>query len=59
MANMVLACGEAVNILAADTKIIDGKIYGQMLLQLPDSESSEKKMLAYLDEEHVTYTEGE
>ena len=59
VANMVLACGEAVNILAADTKIIDGKIYGQMLLQLPDSESSEKKMLAYLDEEHVTYTEGE
>ena len=29
------ACGEPVNILFADTKNIEGKAYGQMLLQLP------------------------
>ena len=59
VANMVLACGEAVNILAADTKLIDGKTVGQMILQLPENEAAAEKMLAYLDGEQIPYTEGE
>ena len=59
VANMVLRCGEAVNILAADTKVIDGKTFGQMIIRLPDDEEAAQKMLEYLDEEQVSYTEGE
>ena len=57
VANMVLACGEAVNILAADTKLIDGKALGQMVLQLPENEAAAERMLAFLDQEKVSYTE--
>ena len=59
VANMVLSCGEAVSILAADTKVIDGKTVGQMVLQLPENETAAERMLAYLDQENIPYTEGE
>ena len=35
VSNMVLECKAPVNIMFADTKNIDGKAYGQMILQLP------------------------
>ena len=57
VANMVLACWEAVNILAADTKLIDGKALGQMVLQLQENEAAAERMLAFLDQEKVSYTE--
>ena len=57
VANMVLSCGEPVNIAAADTKNIDGRTFGQMLLQLPDSDAAAARMLAYLDGIGITYTE--
>ena len=56
---MVLSCGEAVSILAADTKVIEGKTVGQMVLQLPENEAAAERMLAYLDQENISYTEGE
>ena len=59
VANMVLACGEAVSILAADTKLIEGKTVGQMILQLPENEAVAERMLAYLDQEKISYTEDE
>jgi D-methionine transport system ATP-binding protein len=59
VANMVLSCGEAVSILAADTKVIEGKTVGQMVLQLPENEAAAERMLAYLDQENISYTEGE
>ena len=55
VAGMVLSCGEPVNIWYADTKDIDGKAHGQMLLELPSDEAAAAKMLAYLDSQHVTY----
>ena len=33
----------------ADTKNIDGKAYGQMILQLPEDERAAKRALAYLE----------
>ncbi len=57
VANMVLSCGGAVNILFADTKIIDGKSYGQMIVQLPEDSAKARRMLAFLDAENVTYEE--
>lgn len=57
VANMVLACGEPVNIVFADTQTIQGRIYGHMILQLPENPKSTERMLSYLNEKHVTYQE--
>ena len=57
LSNMILPCCTPVNILHADTKDIDGKAYGQILLQLPEDESSERKITAYLDANDVTYSQ--
>ncbi|MBQ3412691.1 MAG: ATP-binding cassette domain-containing protein [Oscillospiraceae bacterium] len=57
VANMVLSCGEPVSIVAADTKQIDGKTFGQLIIQLPSGTGSAERMMAYLDSENITYTE--
>lgn len=57
VAGMVLHCGAPVNIAFADTKDIDGKMYGHMLLQMPESPVLYGRMLAYLDELKISYEE--
>ena len=57
VADMVLACGEPVNIWFADTKDIDGRAYGHMLLQLPENPLSAGRMLGYLEEHRISYEE--
>lgn len=57
IANMVLKCGSPVNILFANTKDIDGKAFGHMIVKLPDDSSAVRKILAYLDMENITYEE--
>jgi D-methionine transport system ATP-binding protein len=57
VASMVLACGEPVNIVFADTKTIEGKIFGHMILQLPENPVTAGRMLSYLDGKNVTYAE--
>lgn len=47
ISNMVLHCGCPVNILYADTRDINGTAVGQMVLELPDKESSRERILAY------------
>jgi D-methionine transport system ATP-binding protein len=54
---MALECHAAVNILSADTKTIEGKAYGQMLLQLPDDEGSVARILAFLNSRKIHYKE--
>ncbi len=57
IANMVLECRTPVNILFADTKDIDGKAFGQMIIQLPDEEISRKRIYAYLQTNEIPYEE--
>lgn len=57
LAKMILACKTPVNILHADTKDIDGKAYGQMILQLPADEDSAEKIIHYLKNNNVEFTE--
>lgn len=57
IANMVLECKTPVNILFADTKDIDGKAYGQMLIQLPDDDMSRKRIYSYLTTNKIPYEE--
>lgn len=48
IANMVLECKAPVNIMYADTKNIDGKAFGQMVVQLPEDETLAQKMFSYV-----------
>ena len=50
-------CGIEVNILFADTKTIDGKIFGHMVIALPDDEQATEKAKAFFDRHAVTYKE--
>ena len=58
ISNMTLECHTAVNILAANTKVIEDKVYGQMVLQLPEDEGSLLRVKNYLDSRQVVYEEG-
>ena len=40
ISNLIMECKIAVNIMFADTKDIDGKAYGHMILQLPEDRLS-------------------
>lgn len=57
IANMVLECKTPVNILFADTKDIDGKAFGQMVIQLPDDETGRKRIMNYLTINEIPYEE--
>ncbi len=57
IANMVLECKTPVNILFADTKDIDGKAFGQMIIQLPNDEIGRRRILNYLSSNQIPYEE--
>ena len=57
ISNMILECQTAVNILGADTKNIDGRAYGQMILQIPEDEAAAAKVTAYLELKKINYEE--
>ena len=57
ISGMTLACNAMVNILGANTKNIEGKAYGQMIIQMPEEKETEKQIKAYLDQKHITYEE--
>lgn len=54
---LILECAVPVNILFADTKVFDGKTFGQMLIQLPDEERVLRKVTAWLSARGVEYRE--
>lgn len=57
ISNLSLECRTAVNILGADTKNLDGKAYGQMVLQLPDSVTEQTRIFNYFTEHGIKYEE--
>ncbi|MBS7263339.1 MAG: ATP-binding cassette domain-containing protein [Eubacteriales bacterium] len=57
ISNLTLECRTAVNILGANTKNIDGKAYGQIIIQLPDDEMAVRRVTDYLARIHISYTE--
>ena len=48
IASLAIDCGVKVNILGADTRNIDGKAFGTMLLGLPDNELEASKAMSYI-----------
>ena len=60
IASLAMDCGVKVNILGADTRNIDGKAFGTMLLGLPDDANEAAKALSYIRAQpHVTVEEAE
>ncbi|MFV0466413.1 MAG: methionine ABC transporter ATP-binding protein [Lachnospiraceae bacterium] len=57
ISNLVLQCKAPVNILYADTRNLDGKAVGQMVLQFPEEEALRDKMLHYLEINEIPYEE--
>ena len=57
IANLVLEYRAPVNIMYADTKNIDGKAFGQMVVQLPEDEDLAKKMFGYIRARGLTAEE--
>lgn len=57
ISQMTLDCRAAVNILAANTKNVDGKTYGQMVIQLPEDEVSAARIEAYLKDRSIFFKE--
>ncbi len=57
ISNLTLECHAAVNILGADTKNIDGRAYGQMIIQLPDDPVAVGRITDYLRRINISFTE--
>ena len=57
VSNLVMECRVPVNILFADTKDIDGRAYGQILLGLPDDERMLERAVNWLRSENITFSE--
>ncbi|PNV60288.1 ABC transporter [Clostridium sp. chh4-2] len=57
LANMILACKVAVNIIYASTKDIGGTAAGQMIIQLPEDEADAVRVINYLKTVKVPYEE--
>ena len=57
ISNMTMECRTAVNIVFANTKSLDGRAYGQMVLQLPEDESAQARVLNYLGAHNIAFEE--
>ena len=57
ISNLALECRAAVNILFANTRNVDGKAIGQMLLQLPQDETTVLRVKQWLSDRKITFKE--
>ena len=57
ISEMVLECRAPVNILFAETKEIDGRPYGQMLIELPGEERDAERIISWLKNSPVEWKE--
>ncbi|MEG1426696.1 MAG: ATP-binding cassette domain-containing protein [Oscillospiraceae bacterium] len=57
ISNMTLECRAAVNILFADTKNIEGRAFGQMVLQLPEDPKAVRRIFAFLSTRGIRFKE--
>ena len=57
VAEMVLHTGVPVSIVFADTRSLNGRLYGQMILQVPEDDAIMEKMLGFLRRAKVSFEE--
>ena len=58
IANLILACGAAVNILRAETEDIGGTAAGYMIIGLPEDSVLSERVIKYLDDNNIRYNEA-
>lgn len=57
LANLILACKVPVNIIHAETRDINGIAMGQMVIQLPEDETDQSRVLSYLKTAKIPHEE--
>jgi len=57
ISNLVLESKVPVNILYANTKNLDGKAIGEMVIQLPDDEKAKERVFRYLERNDIHFEE--
>jgi D-methionine transport system ATP-binding protein len=57
VSNMILQCNTPINILDAQINDYDGKVKGEMLIQVSDDPKEKQKIIAYLNEHNIEYKE--
>ena len=57
IANIVQVCSILISIVHADSKVIDNKVYGQMVIKLPKKENERIKLKKYLTLKKVKFEE--
>ncbi|MDW2799005.1 ATP-binding cassette domain-containing protein [Clostridium boliviensis] len=57
LSNMILACKVPVNIMHAETRDIGGTAMGQMVIQLPEEEIDQNRILNYLKTAKINFEE--
>lgn len=55
ISRITLECNVPVNILFADTRIVEGSIYGHMVIDLPDDPQQFHDVLRWLEHNHISY----
>lgn len=59
LSDLILNCKVKVNILFANTKQVEEEAVGQMVLELPDSREDQERVVGYLREKRISYSEVE
>ncbi len=57
IAEMILKTKAMINILQASIRVVDDKMYGEMILQLPEEENTIAKVKNYLNSSRILYQE--
>ena len=57
ISELALELGLKVSILGADTRNVDGKAFGTMIVGLPDAPADREKVLAYLNRQPGLHAE--
>ncbi len=57
ISNIVQECNILVSIVYADTKVVDGKVYGQTIIRSPQEEKELEKLRKYLTIKNVKFEE--
>ena len=57
VSNMILQCNTPINILDAQINDYDGKVKGEMLIQISEDAKEKQKIIAYLNEHNIEYKE--
>ena len=55
ISRITLECNVPVNILFADTRIVEGSIYGHMVIDLPSDPQQFHDVLRWLEHNHISY----